>query len=76
MQVSKWGKGLAIRLPASVVAALQLEGGDEVEVIVADPTSFVVARSDRREAILERLKALQGRLPVGFRLDRNVAHKR
>ena len=76
MQVSKWGNSLAIRLPASVVAALQLKAGDQVEVIVADPTSFVVARSDRREAMPERLKALQGRLPAGFRFDRDAAHER
>ena len=76
MQVSKWGNSLAIRLPASVVAALQLKAGDEVEVIVADPTSFAITRTDRREAMLERLKALQGRLPVGFRFDRDGAHER
>ena len=32
MQVSKWGNSLAIRLPASVVEALRLKEGDEVEV--------------------------------------------
>ena len=32
MQVSKWGNSLAIRLPASVVEALQLKAGDDVEV--------------------------------------------
>jgi len=32
MRVSKWGNSLAIRLPASVVEALRLKEGDEVEV--------------------------------------------
>ena len=34
MQVCKWGSSLAIRLPASVVQALQLKEGDEIEVHV------------------------------------------
>ena len=32
MRVSTWGNSLAIRLPASVVEALRLKEGDEVEV--------------------------------------------
>ena len=31
-RVQKWGNSLAIRLPVSVVEALQLKDGDEVEV--------------------------------------------
>jgi len=34
MQVCKWGNSLAIRLPVSVVQALQLKEGDEIEVHV------------------------------------------
>ena len=32
MQVSRWGDSLAVRLPATVVDALQLKEGDEVEI--------------------------------------------
>lgn len=35
MQVSKWGSSLAIRLPAAVVEAMQLEEGDDIEIHVA-----------------------------------------
>src|SRR5215470_5284305 len=35
VQVSKWGNSLAIRLPASVVEALNLKEGDEIEIHVA-----------------------------------------
>ena len=31
MQVSRWGNSLAIRLPASVVEALDLKEGDSIE---------------------------------------------
>ena len=32
MQVSKWGNSLAIRLPASLVEALDLKPGDRIEI--------------------------------------------
>jgi antitoxin MazE len=35
MQVSKWGNSLAVRLPASVTAALRLKEGDDIEIQVA-----------------------------------------
>ena len=31
MRVAKWGNSLAVRLPASVVEALGLQEGDEIE---------------------------------------------
>jgi antitoxin MazE len=36
MQVAKWGNSLAVRLPASVVDALELKEGDEIEIHVAE----------------------------------------
>ena len=35
MQVAKWGNSLAVRLPAAVVEALELEEGDQIEILVA-----------------------------------------
>ncbi|HZV21679.1 MAG TPA: AbrB/MazE/SpoVT family DNA-binding domain-containing protein, partial [Hyphomicrobiales bacterium] len=35
MRVAKWGNSLAVRLPASVVEALGLQEGDEVEIVIA-----------------------------------------
>lgn len=34
MQVAKWGNSLAVRLPASVVEALGLREGDDIEIVV------------------------------------------
>ncbi len=64
MQVAKWGNSLAIRLPAAVVAALQLKEGDEIEIHVADAQEFAVARKPRRAAA-----SFRGRLPADFRFD-------
>ena len=37
MQVAKWGNSLAVRLPASVVEALELREGDDIEIVVDSP---------------------------------------
>ena len=44
MQVSKWGNSLAIRLPASVVEALKIHEGDDIEVLIADERVFKVRK--------------------------------
>ncbi|MGE4241268.1 AbrB/MazE/SpoVT family DNA-binding domain-containing protein [Ramlibacter sp.] len=76
MQVSKWGNSLAIRLPASVVDALQLHEGDDIEVIVAGERVFEVKKKPGKDALLARLRKFRGRLPVDFRFDRDDANGR
>jgi antitoxin MazE len=76
MKVRKWGNSLAVRLPASVVAALGLKEGDEVEIEIAGERSFRVSRDRSRERALAQLKALQRPLPAGFRFTRDDANER
>jgi antitoxin MazE len=76
MHVSKWGNSLAIRLPASVVAALELKEGDEIEIRVAGPRVFEVSRDQAREEALAKLRGMRRKLPPGFRFDRDEAHER
>ena len=45
MQVFKWDNGLALRLPAAVVEALELREGDDVEVVIAGGESSRSGRS-------------------------------
>ena len=52
MRVSKWGNTLAIRLPASVVRALALKEGDEVEIHVVGDRAFGIDRDRSRERAL------------------------
>ena len=47
MQVAKCGNSLAVRLPASVVDALKLKEGDEIEFHVADEREFGVSQQAR-----------------------------
>jgi antitoxin MazE len=76
MQVSKWGNSLAVRLPASVVEALQLKEGDDIEIHVAGGRRFEVKRSASARELLARLRKYRGRLPPDFKFDRLEANER
>ncbi len=76
MQVAKWGNSLAVRLPASVVEALGLREGDDIELHVADARTMGVARKPSRDELLKRLRAYRGRLPADFKFDRDEANAR
>ena len=76
MHVSKWGNSLAIRLPAAVVELLELKEGDEIEITVTDRRRFHVSRKASRADLLKRLRAFRGRLPDGFKFDRDEANAR
>jgi antitoxin MazE len=76
VQVSKWGNSLAVRLPASVVEALELKEGDDVEIHIVGAREFAVGRKPGRADLLKRLRAFRGRLPADFRFDRDEANAR
>jgi antitoxin MazE len=76
MQVAKWGNSLAIRLPRSVVEALGLKEGDDIEIHLAGRRSFEIGRSPTPKELLKRLRKFRGRLPAGFRFDRLEANER
>jgi antitoxin MazE len=76
MQVSKWGNSLAIRLPVSVVEALSLREGDDIEVIIAADRVFEIRKKPDTEEFLERLRKYRGKLPADFKFDREQANER
>jgi antitoxin MazE len=76
MQVAKWGNSLAVRLPRSVVKALRLKVGDEIEITVAGARRFNVKRDGSRDEALARLRQFRGRLPADFKFDRAAANER
>jgi len=76
MRVAKWGNSLAVRLPDSVVKALKLKTGDEIEIVATGARRFEVGRDHSREQALERLRNLKKPLPKGFRFDRDEANVR
>ncbi|HBR1079919.1 TPA: AbrB/MazE/SpoVT family DNA-binding domain-containing protein [Klebsiella quasipneumoniae subsp. quasipneumoniae] len=76
MQVAKWGNSLAVRLPASVVEALELREGDDIEIIVEDPRTFAISKKPGDEARLAKLRAFRGKLPADFKFERDEANER
>lgn len=76
MQVSRRGNSLAVRLPASVVEALTLKEGDDIEIQVVGPRAFEVDKSPGRRELLARLRTYRGRLPADFKFDGLAAHER
>jgi antitoxin MazE len=76
MRVSRWGNSLAIRLPASVVEALDLKEGDDIQVRIARTGTFEVERTPSREEWLKRLRRFRGVIPADFKFDRDEANAR
>ena len=76
MQVAKWGNSLAIRLPSSVVAALELVPGDEIEITVMGAREMRVARKASSLEALKSLRRFRGVMPADFKFDRDDAAAR
>ena len=76
MQVAKWGNSLAVRLPQSVVEALALKEGDQIEIQVMGARTLEVDRKPAPRELLRRLRKLRGRLPADFKFDRLEANER
>jgi antitoxin MazE len=76
MQVAKWGNSLAVRLPQSVVEALALKEGDQIEIQVMGARTLEVDRKPAPRELLTRLRKLRGRLPADFKFDRLEANER
>jgi antitoxin MazE len=76
MQVAKWGNSLAVRLPATVVEALKLKEGDQIEIRIAGEREFEVTRDRTKEKALARLRRLRRPLPAGFSFSREETNER
>lgn len=75
MQVAKWGNSLAVRLPASVVEALDLKPGDHIDIHVMGTRSFAIEKEPGARGLLARLRKYRGRLPADFKFDRLDANE-
>ena len=76
MKVAKWGNSLAVRLPAAVVEALQLQDGDEIEVRVDDPRTLTVVKKPDIEEMLRMLRRFRGRIPADFKFNHEELYER
>ncbi len=76
MQVSRWGNSLAVRLPAELVRALELEEGDEITLTPDGPKKFKVAIDPAKAEMLERMRSAKWKLPPDYKFDREEANAR
>lgn len=76
MKVAEWGNSLAVRLPAAVVEALDLQAGDDIEIHVIGDRVFGVEKKLGARDLLARLRKFRGRLPADFKFDRLDANQR
>ncbi|MFI0849353.1 AbrB/MazE/SpoVT family DNA-binding domain-containing protein [Mesorhizobium sp. IMUNJ 23232] len=76
MKVARWGNSLAVRLPASVVEALELKEGDDITLAANDKDELQISKSPSREELIKRLRMFRGRLPADFKFDRDELNER
>lgn len=69
MQVGRWGNGLAVRIPATVVKSLDLKEGDDVDVVVRGK-QFAIGRAADRAAVIDDIRRMARPLPPGWKIDR------
>lgn len=67
MKISRWGNSLGVRLPASVVEALGLAEGDEIEIDVVGARAFEVPGSTARSFFGTRASRTTARSPGTWR---------
>lgn len=52
MQGAKWGNSLAVRLPATVVEALNLKPGDNIDIQLSGERTFVIEQTPGARELL------------------------
>ena len=76
MQVVKWGNSLAVRFPAMLVQPLDLKEGEEIDLQPTGIKAFTIRKKQPEKGLLLNLHQFRGRLPAGFRFDREQANER
>jgi len=76
MRVVRWGNSLAVRLPRDLVETHKLRPGDEIEITVSDARKLKAARDRTIENALAGIRIFRGRMPAGFKFDRNESNSR
>lgn len=70
IQLGRWGRSLAVRIPKSLAERFHLKEGDEIDVAILE-RALGEAREERRKEALKQIAAAQWKLPEGYKFDRN-----
>ncbi|MDR0588260.1 MAG: AbrB/MazE/SpoVT family DNA-binding domain-containing protein [Burkholderiales bacterium] len=76
MLLARWGNSLAVRIPATVIKALNLHEGDDIEIHALDDKNLGVKKKPDRESFLKQLRKFRGTLPDDFIFDRAEVNER
>jgi antitoxin MazE len=79
MHLGKWGRSLAVRIPAALVDELALKEGDSIDMDVlgaALRSAQETAVRARRDAALEEIRKRRIPLPADWKFDREEANWR
>ncbi len=76
MQVAQWGNRIAVRLPKTVVEALNLKSGDDIRIEVVGTRAVEIEKVPEIAGLIGRVRALRGKLPADFKFDRLEANER
>jgi antitoxin MazE len=76
IRVLKWGDSLAVRLPKALVEQMGLSVGDELNIVDVAERTLVVQKEDQRKAAIDRLAALNWKLPRDYKFDRDETNER
>lgn len=76
MRVSRVGDDLMIKLPDTVVDALDIADGDDLIVHIAGKQNVLPETVKDREWAIERLKSFKIALPEDWKFDRDEANAR
>jgi len=76
MLIEKWGNSLAVRLPPSVVEALALREGDDIEIVINALRTAAIRKKPGADELLSRLRRFRGKLPADFKFRRDQANAR
>jgi len=81
MQVAKWGNSLAVRLPVSLVKALNIVDGDDLQLhpVAKDGSSPATVMVEKQESKFDKLRQarrFRAAWPAGFVFDRDEANAR
>jgi len=76
MRVVRWGKSLAVRIPAKIARSLELKEGDQLATRLGAKRKSEILRNRTRELALEKLRSIRRPFPPDFRSNRDEANAR
>ena len=77
MHISKWGNSLAVRLPKKLCEEMNLQEGDQIQLVKnAHSNVFEVIRNKSAAEILSEIRELRGALISSEHLTRQEANER